>query len=128
MQGLQLPLIPLGSEDSGEFLLFLPAVRTDELLEVGFEVKEDENLLQVACIYDEDEEGNPMGNSYPIEINETNRQQIENLEKLVVLHPDDQDVEELSEDPQIQDDLKDLFNHIRQLEDELAEQEPPVEQ
>lgn len=123
MQGLQLPLIPLGTEESGEFLLFLPAVRTDELLEVGYEVNEEEDLLQVACIYDEDEEGNPMGNSYPIEINESNRRQIENLEKLVVLHPDDQDVEELSDDPQIQDDLKDLFNHIRQLESELSEEE-----
>lgn len=123
MQGLQLPLIPLGSEDSGEFLIFLPGVRTDELLEVGFEVDEEEELLQIACIYDEDEDGNPLGNSYPIEINETNRRQIENLEKLVVLHPDDQDVEELSDDPQIQEDLEELFEHIRQLEDQLVEEE-----
>ncbi|MFB6346286.1 MAG: hypothetical protein ABEK50_11010 [bacterium] len=123
MQGLQLPLIPLGSEESGEFLLFLPAVRTDELLEVGFEVNEEENLLQVACIYDEDEEGNPVGNSYPIEINENNQRQIDQLEKLVVLHPDDQDVEELSDDPQIQDDLEELFTHIRQLENELSQEE-----
>lgn len=123
MQGLQLPLIPLGSEDSGEFLIFLPGVRTDELLEVGFEVDEEEELLQIACIYDEDEDGNPLGNSYPIEINETNRRQIENLEKLVVLHPDDQDVEELSDDPQIQGDLEELFEHIRQLEDQLVEEE-----
>lgn len=123
MQGLQLPLIPLGSEESGEYLIFLPAVQTDELLEVGYEVNEEESLLQIACIYDEDEEGNPVGNSYPVEINETNRQQIENLDKLVVLHPDDQDVEELSDDPQIQDDLRDLFDHIRQLEDELVQEE-----
>jgi hypothetical protein len=122
MNGLELPLIPIGTEGSGEFMIFLPAVETDELEEVTFTIDEEEDLIRIACIYGEDEDGNPVGQTYPIAITEMNRQHLDSVEKLIVLHPSDQDVEELTDDPQIQDDLRDLFDYIDQLEDDLAEQ------
>lgn len=126
MNGLDLPLIPIGTEESGEYLIFLPAVRTDELEEVNFAVDEDEDVLQIACIYGEDESGQPVGNTYPIEINDLNRPHIDALEKLVVMHPSDQEIEELTDDPDTREDLEELFEFIEELEKELEEENPPA--
>lgn len=126
MQGLEIPLIPIGTEESGEYLVFLPAVETDELEEVNFAVDEDDGIIHIACIYDEDEDGEPIGNTYPIEIDGLNEEHIDKIQKLVVLHPSDQDVEELTDDPQTQDDLRDLYDYIAQLEEELNEGEVQV--
>jgi hypothetical protein len=126
MNGLDLPLIPIGTEESGEYLIFLPAVRTDELEEVNFAVDEDDDVLQIACIYGEDESGQPVGNTYPIEINDLNRAHIDALEKLVVMHPSDQDIDELTDDPDTREDLEELFDFIEELEKELEEENPPA--
>ena len=124
MNGLDIPLIPLGAQDSGRYLIFLPAVRTDELEDVNFAINEEEQLLQIACVYGEDEEGQPVGNTYPIAVNEMNREHLESMEELVVMHPSDQEVEELTDDPQTQEDLRELFDFIGQLEEELEEETP----
>lgn len=124
MNGLDIPLIPIGTEEEGEYLIFLPAVRTDQLEEVNFAVDDEEDLLQIACIYGEDEEGQPIGNTYPIAVNEMNREHVERMEKLVVMHPSDQEIEELTDDSRTQDDLRELFDFIEELEEELEEETP----
>lgn len=126
MNGLDIPLIPIGTEEEGEYLIFLPAVRTDELEEVNFAIDDEEDLLQIACIYGEDEEGQPIGNTYPIAVNEMNREHVERMDKLVVMHPSDQEIEELTDDPRTQEDLRELFDFIEELEEEL-ESETPAE-
>lgn len=126
MNGLDIPLIPLGPEGEGQYLIFLPAVRTEELEEVNFAIDEEEDLLQIACVYGEDEDGQPIGNTYPIAVNEMNRQHLDSMQELVVMHPSDQDIEELTDDPQTQEDLRDLFDFIEELEEEL-EAETTVE-
>lgn len=124
MEGLDIPFIPIGTHESGEYMIFLPAVETDELEEVKFTVDEEEDLVRIACIYDEDEDGEPVGDTYPITIDELNREHVQNLDKLVVLHPSDQDIEDITDDPDIQDDLRDLYDYIRELEDEIEREEP----
>lgn len=121
MDGLQLPLIPIGEEGSGQSLVFLPGVRSDELEGVDFEVDEDEEILFVHCIYGENDQGEPVGDSYPIEVNEFNRDQIDQLDELGVLHPDDVEPEELTEDEEIQEELSGLFKEIRAMEQEIIE-------
>lgn len=124
MNGLDIPLIPLGAQDSGRYLIFLPAVRTDELEAVNFAIDEDEGLLQIACVYGEDEDGQPVGNTYPITVTDLNREHLDQMEELVVMHPSDQEVEELTEDPQTQEDLRELFDFIYELEEQLEEETP----
>lgn len=121
MQGLQLPLIPLNDEESGEYLVFLPHVDTEELEQIGTEIHEDEEIFEIYCIYGENEDGEMLGDSYPLEINEVNRPQIEDLEQLVVMHPDDQPVESMTDDPEMQEQLEDLYDHIRDLEKQYEE-------
>lgn len=119
MDAFQLPLIPIGEQDSGEYLIFLPGLRTDELTQVGFDVDEEEDVFHVLCQYGEDEDGEPIGESYPIEINEMNRGQIDELQTLAVLHPDDEDVEDLTPNPDAQEELRELFSHVRNLEEQM---------
>ncbi|MFB6356678.1 MAG: hypothetical protein ABEJ65_09215 [bacterium] len=119
MDGLQLPLFPLG-KDTNEYLLFLPGVEADEIEELGYEVEEEESIMQVYCIYDEDENGDPVGDIYPVSINEHNRPQIEQMEQLVVLGPDDMDPSELTEKSDDQEQLEELFETLRQMEEEQA--------
>jgi len=109
-------------------MVFLPALDTDELEEVHFTVEKEEDILKVACVYGEDESGESYGNTYPIQLNGPNSEHVDSLEQLIVLHPSDQSVEDLTDDPQTQDDLRELFNYIEELEDQLEEQPPPKEE
>lgn len=121
MNALQLPLIPIGEQGSGQSLLFLPGVRSDQLDGVDFEVDQEEEILFVHCIYGENEDGEPVGDTYPIAINEFNRNQIDQLDELGVLHPDDVEAEELTDDPEIQEELEGLFEEIKAMEEEIIE-------
>lgn len=122
MDTLNLPLFPVG-QDEGEFLVFLPGVETEELEELAYEVDEDDDEFYVHCIYGE-EDGEPIGNTYVLEINDVNRDQIEQLEKLAVLNPSDMDPEELTEDPEAQEELQSLFDYLIELEDHQETREP----
>jgi len=122
MDILKVPLFPVGEDGTGEYLIFLPGVETDEIEELAYEVDQDGGELRVHCIYGE-EDGEPVGQTYSVEINEVNRDQIENLEKLAVLNPDDMDPAELTDDPEGQDELETLFEHLEEIESDYFDEE-----
>lgn len=114
MEALNLPLFPVGESD-GEYLVFLPGVETEEIEELAFNVDNDQEVFHVHCVYGE-QDGEPVGQTYKIEINEVNRDQIDNLERLAVLNPNDMDPSDLTDDPEAQDELETLFEHLRTVE------------
>jgi len=114
METLNVPLFPVG-QDEGEYLVFLPGVETERIDELAYDVDSDKNVLDIHCVYGE-ENGEPVGQTYTIEINEVNRDQIENLQRLAVLNPNDMEPSELTDDPEAQDELETLFEHLRGVE------------
>lgn len=119
MQKLDIPLIPMGEENSGEFLIFLPGLQSDELIEVAYDINQEEEILYISCVYGKNEDGEPVGDVYPIEINDENRKQVHDIDTLAVLHPDDQEIDSLTDDPEDQEKLEELYSMIRELEDHL---------
>lgn len=119
---LKLPLFPVGDRDNGEYLVFLPGVETEEIEELAYETDEDMEEMRIHCIYGE-EDGEPVGQTYSIEINDVNRDQVEDLEQLAVLNPSDMEPEELTEDPEGQDELARLFEHLKEIEEDFFDEE-----
>jgi len=122
LETLNLPLFPVG-EEQGEFLVFLPGVQTEELEELAYEVDDEEDKFHIHCIYGE-EDGQPVGNTYVLEVNDVHRDQLQRLEKLAVLNPSDMEPEELTEDPEAQEELQSLFDYLIDLEENQLTEEP----
>ncbi len=118
MIALDIPLHPV-DEDEGHYVIFLPGVRTDQLESVSYDIDEEEEIFNVYCVYGEDEEGRPEGDMYPIDMNDQNRSQIDGLEELAVLNPRDYDPADLTEDPEDQKQLEELFEGLYEMEEEL---------
>jgi hypothetical protein len=120
MDAMNLPIFPV-DEEAKKNLVFLPGVDTDEIEDLMYEFDEDESVLIVYCIYGEDEDGEPIGNSYPIAIGEDEHELVRGIEELMVLGPEDVDPSELTEDPDSQEEIEALFDKLRDIEDEWEE-------
>lgn len=118
---LDIPLLPI-DEEPGQYVIFLPGVRTEELEDITYEVDEEEEMLRIYCVYGTDEEGIPTGDMFPINLGESNREHLENMEKLAVLNPRDHDPEELARDPDDRKQLQNLFEALLALEDQLGDE------
>lgn len=121
MEAMNLPIFPV-DEQGNKNLVFLPGVDTDEIIDLMYEFDEDESVLMVYCIYGEDDEGEPIGDSYPVAIGEDEHELVHGIEELMVLGPADVDPAELTDDPESQEQIEELFQNLREIEDEWEEQ------
>lgn len=115
---LDLPLFPQ-DEDNGEYLIFLPGVPSTPASRVTFKVDHDNNELQIACFDDAEPDSEPAVR-FSVAINESNRPFVDDIELLNIIHPDDIAVEQLTDDPDLQEEIQGLFDHIKAMESEAA--------
>lgn len=124
MEGLDIPLIPAGDPEEGNFSIFLPGLDSDELQEAGYEYNEAENLLEILCVYGETEDGEMIADKYPVNVSDVPESFLTNLNQVQVLSIDDWEPEELAEDEEFLEELRNLFDYIRDLEDRLEQESP----
>lgn len=112
MEPLHLPFFELDPE-SQRYAVFLPGFRPDEVDQLDFDYDADREILRVLCRYEDD--GRPRTEMYPIAITELNREQLDAMKKLVVFNPREHAPEELSDDPAVQEKLRDFFDQLEDL-------------
>ncbi len=116
---LDIPMFETGQEN--EYVIFLPGVRTDDVETLTFEVDKDREQFKIYLVYEHDEEGRPVGEMYPISLTDTKEQQLTRMESLAVVNPRDHDPDQLSEDPDVREELSELFERLKELEQYLFE-------
>lgn len=117
---LDIPMFETGQEN--EYVIFLPGVRTDDVETLTFDVDKDREQFKIYLVYEHDEEGRPVGEMYPISLTDTKEQQLTNMESLAVVNPRDHDPEQLSEDPEVREELTELFERLKELEQYLFDE------
>lgn len=114
---LDIPMFRTGEDR--EYVIFLPGVRTDDVETLTYEIEEDKDQFNIYLVYDRDEDGRPVGEMYPIALTERKQEQLETMETLAVMNPRDQDPDQLSQDPDVQEELTELFDRLKELEQYL---------
>ena len=122
---LDIPLFPL-DEDEHSYIVFLPGVRMDDLEDVTYNIDAENQLFEVYCVYEYTDENEPVGDMYPLDLNERRRDQIEHMDNLMVLDPRRYDPEDLADDSQSRDVFEQLFERLRELEDMLFDDDTDV--
>lgn len=118
---LDIPLLPI-DEEPGQYVIFLPGVRTDELQDITYEVDEEDEMLRIYCVYGTDDQGIPTGDMFPINLGESNRNHLEKMSKLAVMNPRDHDPEDLATHPEDKKQLQALFEALLALEDQISDE------
>jgi len=126
MEAMNLPIFPM-DEDGNDCLVFLPGVETEEIVDLKYEFDPEESVLLIYCIYGENEDGEPTGDSYPVAIGEDEHELVEDIGELMVLGPGDVEPDELTDDAEAIEQLEELFDQLRQIEDEWDERAEAVE-
>lgn len=116
MEPLHLPFF-LMEEGTNRYALFLPGFRAEDVESIQYEFDAEDEILRVFCRYAG--EGRPKTEVYPVAITDLNRDEFESMQKLVIFSPEEYEPEQLTSDPERQEQIRDFFEQL----DELAGKE-----
>ncbi|MFB6355054.1 MAG: hypothetical protein ABEJ65_00875 [bacterium] len=113
MEPLHVPFFHLEQMGEKHYAVFLPGYRADEVQSQHIEFDSEESILQIYCEYDVNDRAKTE--VYPVAISDLNREEFEDMEKLLVFSPDEYKPEQLTKDPEKQDRLREFFTKLEDM-------------